>query len=76
MAREVHVQLIVVIRTTISVISQNEPKPKSRCPFSQEARAGARMVMMNATRRRSANSAPRPHRDGRTAYIQSRRLVI
>jgi hypothetical protein len=54
---------------------QNEPKQK-QTTFSQGGRVGARMVMMNVTRHGSANSAPRPHRDGRTAYIQSRRLVI
>jgi hypothetical protein len=44
--------------------------------ISREGRAGTRMIRMTAAWRGSANSAPRPHRDGRTAYIQCRRLVI
>ena len=47
-----------------------------RKTFSHEGRAGARMIMTNVTWRRSANSAPRPHRDGRTSHTQSHRLVI
>jgi hypothetical protein len=35
-----------------------------------------RMIRMSAARHGSANSAPRPHRCGRTAYTQSHRLVI
>jgi hypothetical protein len=43
--------------------------------FSRQGWAGARMIRMSAARHGSANSAPRPHRDGRTAYTQCDRLV-
>ena len=50
-----------------------EPEHKA---VSREGRAGTRMVRMSAARRGSANSAPRPHRDGRTSHTQSHHLVI
>jgi hypothetical protein len=50
-----------------------EPEQKA---VSREGRAGTRMVRMSAARHGSANSAPRPHRDGRTSHIQCHRLVI
>jgi hypothetical protein len=43
--------------------------------ISREGRAGTQMIRMSAARQGSANSAPRLHRDGRTAYTQRQRRV-
>jgi hypothetical protein len=43
--------------------------------ISREGRAGTRMIKMSAAWHGSANSAPRLHRDGRTACTQCHRLV-
>jgi hypothetical protein len=43
--------------------------------ISREGRAGARMIRMSAARHGSSNSAPRPHRDGRTSHTHSHRLM-
>jgi hypothetical protein len=48
----------------------NSPAVRSR-----EGRAGTRMIKINAAPHGSANSAPRPHRDGRTAYTQCHRVT-
>jgi hypothetical protein len=39
------------------------------------ADVSSRMIRLSAARHGWANSAPRPHRDGRTAYTQCHRLV-
>jgi hypothetical protein len=74
----VHVRLIVVVSATNynSIDSAEGTQTKSMIAFSRASRTGTRTIRRNAARRGWANSAPRPHRDGRTAYIQSHRLVI
>ena len=72
----VHVQLIGAVSATNESYLAERTQIKEQMSFSQEARAGVRMIMTNASRHGSANSVPRPHRDGRTSHTQSHRPVI
>jgi hypothetical protein len=69
----VHVRLMVVVRATDWRDLRERTEPKGRS--LSVVKVKTRMIRISAAPHGSANSAPRPHRDGRTSNTQSHRLV-
>jgi hypothetical protein len=69
----VHVRLMVVVRATDWRDLRERTEPKGRS--LSVVKVKTRMIRISAAPHGSANSAPRPHRDGRTSNTQSHRPV-